>query len=153
MELFERARSQLKYVDPPPEDRLSDAERARIGNSAGHLPARVNIGGRIAAVSSRGFRRTPRHPAVPGVTGPVHPGRATPCSALAEFIARPTASRSSGATGPTRCSRRIRKLAGYEAAVTILVTAEMIGFVYYRALARATASPCLGRNLPRDVRG
>jgi hypothetical protein len=36
--------------------------------------------------------------------------------------------------------RRIRKLAGYEAAVTVLVTAEMIGFVYYRALARATAS-------------
>ena len=34
--------------------------------------------------------------------------------------------------------RRIRKLAGFEAAVTILVTAEMIGFVYYRALARAT---------------
>ena len=39
--------------------------------------------------------------------------------------------------------RRIRKLAGYEAAVTILVTAEMIGFVYYRALARATDSPGL----------
>jgi hypothetical protein len=34
--------------------------------------------------------------------------------------------------------RHIRKLAGFEAAVTILVTAEMIGFVYYRALARAT---------------
>ena len=39
--------------------------------------------------------------------------------------------------------RRIRKLAGYEAAVAILVTAEMIGFVYYRALARATESPGL----------
>lgn len=34
--------------------------------------------------------------------------------------------------------RHLRKLAGFEAAVTILVTAEMIGFVYYRALARAT---------------
>jgi ABC-type ATPase involved in cell division len=39
--------------------------------------------------------------------------------------------------------RRLRKLAGFEAAVTILVTAEMIGFVYYRALARATHSRCL----------
>jgi len=39
--------------------------------------------------------------------------------------------------------RQIRKLAGFEAAVTILVTAEMIGFVYYRALARATANPHL----------
>jgi hypothetical protein len=34
--------------------------------------------------------------------------------------------------------RRIRRMAGFEAAVTVLVTAEMIGFVYYRALARAT---------------
>ena len=39
--------------------------------------------------------------------------------------------------------RRIRRLAGFEAAVTILVTAEMIGFVYYRALARATDNPYL----------
>ena len=34
--------------------------------------------------------------------------------------------------------RHARRLAGFEAAVTILVTAEMIGFVYYRALAHAT---------------
>lgn len=39
--------------------------------------------------------------------------------------------------------RVLRKLAGFEAAVTVLVTAEMIGFVYYRALARATSSRCL----------
>ena len=39
--------------------------------------------------------------------------------------------------------RVLRKLAGFEAAVTVLVTAEMIGFVYYRALARATGSRCL----------
>ena len=46
--------------------------------------------------------------------------------------------------------RRLRKLAGYEAAVTVLVTAEMIGFVYYRALARATNSRCL-RTICRDM--
>ena len=34
--------------------------------------------------------------------------------------------------------RHIRRLAGFETAVTILVTAEMVGFVYYRALGRAT---------------
>jgi hypothetical protein len=39
--------------------------------------------------------------------------------------------------------RHVRRLAGFEAAVTVLVTAEMIGFVYYRALARATGNPCL----------
>jgi hypothetical protein len=39
--------------------------------------------------------------------------------------------------------RRIRRLAGFETAVTILVTAEMVGFVYYRALARATQNSYL----------
>ena len=39
--------------------------------------------------------------------------------------------------------RQLRRLAGFEAAVTVLVTAEMIGFVYYRALARATHNPHL----------
>jgi len=39
--------------------------------------------------------------------------------------------------------RSIRRLAGFETAVTILVTAEMVGFVYYRALARATQNTYL----------
>lgn len=39
--------------------------------------------------------------------------------------------------------RHIRQLAGFETAVTILVTAEMVGFVYYRALARATGNAYL----------
>jgi hypothetical protein len=39
--------------------------------------------------------------------------------------------------------RQIRRLAGFETAVTILVTAEMVGFVYYRALGRATQNACL----------
>ena len=39
--------------------------------------------------------------------------------------------------------RHIRRLAGFETAVTILVTAEMVGFVYYRALGRATQNACL----------
>ncbi len=36
--------------------------------------------------------------------------------------------------------RQLRKLAGFEAAITALVTAEMVGFVYYRALAHATTN-------------
>ena len=39
--------------------------------------------------------------------------------------------------------RQIRRLAGFETAVTILVSTEMVGFVYYRALARATQNTCL----------
>jgi hypothetical protein len=39
--------------------------------------------------------------------------------------------------------RQIRRLAGFETAVTILVTAEMVGFVYYRALGRATQNAYL----------
>jgi hypothetical protein len=39
--------------------------------------------------------------------------------------------------------RQIRRLAGFETAVTILVTAEMVGFVYYRALGRGTGNAYL----------
>jgi hypothetical protein len=39
--------------------------------------------------------------------------------------------------------RRFRRLVGFETAVTILVTAEMVGFVYYRALGRCTQNPYL----------
>jgi hypothetical protein len=39
--------------------------------------------------------------------------------------------------------RHVRRLAGFEAAVAVLVTAEMIGFVYYRALARNTRNAYL----------
>lgn len=46
--------------------------------------------------------------------------------------------------------RHVRKLAGFEAAITILVTAEMIGFVYYRALAHATDNRYL-QNICRQM--
>jgi hypothetical protein len=41
--------------------------------------------------------------------------------------------------------RRLRRLAGLELCITVLVTAELIGKVYYQALRRATASPLLRR--------
>ena len=46
--------------------------------------------------------------------------------------------------------RHIRRLAGFETAVTILVTAEMVGFVYYRALGRATQNAYL-RSICRQM--
>ncbi|WP_411876680.1 ferritin-like domain-containing protein [Vulcanococcus limneticus] len=39
--------------------------------------------------------------------------------------------------------RRLRKVAGYEASITVLITAELIALVYYRALQACTQSPVL----------
>ncbi len=39
--------------------------------------------------------------------------------------------------------RRLRKFAGYEAAITVLITAELIALVYYRALQACTRSQVL----------
>src|SRR5262249_2705051 len=41
--------------------------------------------------------------------------------------------------------RRIRRLAGLELSIRVLVTAEMIGKVYYHAVRQATQSPLLRR--------
>jgi hypothetical protein len=45
--------------------------------------------------------------------------------------------------------RVLRNLAGFELAVRVLITAEVIGFVYYRALRRATGSAWL-KQICRD---
>ena len=39
--------------------------------------------------------------------------------------------------------RRLRKYAGYEASITVLITAELIALIYYRALQVCTRSPVL----------
>jgi len=144
LELFEERARNLVIRRPPPEDRLSDAERARIGNSLGTFQLGEQSEGRTLQSFAEDFAARRGIPQLPGVTALFIKEEQHHAAQLAEFM------RANGIPLKRRnwtdsVFRRIRKLAGYEAAVTILVTAEMIGFVYYRALARATASPCLGR--------
>ena len=141
-ELFEARARALMIRRPPPDDRLTDTERTRIGDSLGTFQLGEQSEGRTLQAFAETFAARRGIPALPAVTALFIKEEQHHAAQLAEFM------RANGIALKRRnwtdsIFRRIRKLAGYEAAVTILVTAEMIGFVYYRALARATASPCL----------
>ena len=143
--------------NPPAAGRTTaspEAERTRSRRSLGTVPARRTIR-RSTLQALRKFSPRERHSRrCRHVTALVHRGgTASRRPARVEFSAHAMAfSPSRHRNWTDSIFRRIRKLAGYEAAVTILVTAEMIGFVYYRALARATDSPSLKIHLPGDVR-
>ena len=141
-ELFEGRAATLVIRRPPADDRLTDPERSRIGSSLGTFQLGEQSEGRTLQAFAESFAAQRGIPALPAVTALFIKEEQHHAAQLAEFM------RANGIPLKRRnwtdsIFRRIRKLAGYEAAVTILVTAEMIGFVYYRALARATASPCL----------
>ena len=141
-ELFEARVSTLIIRRPPADDRLTEDERTRIGESLGTFQLGEQSEGRTLQAFAESFAAQRGIPALPAVTALFIKEEQHHAAQLAEFM------RTNGIPLKQRnwtdsIFRRIRKLAGFEAAVTILVTAEMIGFVYYRALARATASPCL----------
>jgi hypothetical protein len=54
--------------------------------------------------------------------------------------------------GRYRLFRKLRKLAGLEVSVGVLITAEIIAKVYYAALGKATRSSMLGRICERILR-
>lgn len=142
LELFEARTRDLVIHRPAPGDRLTKAERARIGDSIGTFQLGEQSEGRTLRAFAVEFAARRGIPELPGVTALFIKEEQHHAAQLAEFMGVndiPLKRRNWTDT----VFRRIRKLAGYEAAVTILVTAEMIGFVYYRALARATDSPGL----------
>ena len=132
----------LVICRPGPDDRLTAAERERIGDSIGTFQLGEQSEGRTLLMFAERFARERHIPALPAVTSLFIREEQHHAAQLREFmLINGIALKHKNWTDSI--FRRIRKLAGYEAAVTILVTAEMIGFVYYRALARATDSPCL----------
>ncbi|HEX5162449.1 MAG TPA: hypothetical protein VFV88_12070 [Steroidobacteraceae bacterium] len=149
LELFEARARNLVIRRPPPEDRLSNAERVRIGNSLGTFQLGEQSEGRTLQSFAERFAARRGIAELPAVTALFIKEEQHHAAQLAEFM-RANAIPLKRRNWTDSVFRRIRKLAGYEAAVTILVTAEMIGFVYYRALARATDSPCL-RSICRQM--
>ena len=137
LELFEARARNLVIRRPPPEDRLSNAERVRIGNSLGTFQLGEQSEGRTLQSFAERFAARRGIAELPAVTALFIKEEQHHAAQLAEFM-RANAIPLKRRNWTDSVFRRIRKLAGYEAAVTILVTAEMIGFVYYRALARAT---------------
>ena len=139
LDLFGARAYQLEIHRPDIADRLSTYERNLIADSIGTFQLGEQSEGRTLLEFAERFARRHGAPALPTITALFIREEQHHAAQLREFMRAndiPLKQRN----WTDSIFRRIRKLAGYEAAVTILVTAEMIGFVYYRALARATAS-------------
>jgi hypothetical protein len=142
LEIFTARASRLVVHRPERDDWLSDAEHRRIAASIATFQLGEQSEGRTLLKFSAEFAAARDLPALPAVTAlfikeEQHHAAQLKAYMLANGI--PLKQRS----WTDSIFRVLRKLAGFEAAVTVLVTAEMIGFVYYRALARATESRCL----------
>lgn len=139
LDLFGARAYQLKIQRPDAADRLDDTERELIADSIGTFQLGEQSEGRTLLEFAARFARRHDVPALPAITALFIREEQHHAAQLRAFmIANRIPLKRKNWTDSI--FRRIRKLAGYEAAVTILVTAEMIGFVYYRALARATRS-------------
>jgi hypothetical protein len=130
---------QLEIRRPDPTDRLTDAERDLIGDSIGTFQLGEQSEGRTLQGFADAFARRRGLAALPAVTALFIREEQHHAAQLREFMVA-NGIRLKQKNWTDSIFRRMRSLAGFEAAVTILVTAEMIGFVYYRALARATGS-------------
>ena len=142
LEIFSARAPKLVIHRPERDDWLSDAEHRRIAASIATFQLGEQSEGRTLLKFAVEFANTRGLPALPAVTAlfiqeEQHHAAQLKVYMLANGI--PLKQRS----WTDSIFRVLRKLAGFEAAVTVLVTAEMIGFVYYRALARATESRCL----------
>jgi len=144
LEIFSARAPHLEIHRPTGEDWLTDDEYRRIAGSIATFQLGEQSEGRTLLRFAERFAARRGLPALPQVTALFIKEEQHHAAQLKSFmLANGIALKKRSWTDSI--FRVLRKLAGFEAAVTVLVTAEMIGFVYYRALARATASPCLGR--------
>jgi len=149
LEIFQARAPNLVIHRQDPTDRLSADECARIASSLATFQLGEQSEGRTLLRFAERFAARRNLPALPRVTALFIREEQHHAAQLRQFMldnGLPLKSRS----WTDSIFRVLRKLAGFEAAVTILVTAEMIGFVYYRALARATRSRCL-RGICREM--
>lgn len=142
LEIFSARATRLVIHRPERDDWLTDAEHRRIAGSIATFQLGEQSEGRTLLRFAEMFAAERGLPALPAVTAlfikeEQHHAAQLKAYMLANGL--PLKQRS----WTDSIFRVLRKLAGYEAAVTVLVTAEMVGFVYYRALARATGSRCL----------
>jgi hypothetical protein len=142
LEIFAARAPKLVIHRPGKDDWLSDEERSRIGGSIATFQLGEQSEGRTLLRFAERFAARRNLPALPAVTALFIKEEQHHAAQLKAFMLAngiPLKERS----WTDSVFRVLRKLAGFEAAVTVLVTAETIGFVYYRALARATNSRCL----------
>lgn len=136
---FERRASNPPVIPPMPDDRLPPAERERIGRSL----ATFQLGEQSEGHTLRGLalRHAQEHgcPDLVPITECFIREEQRHAATLAEYmLAHGLPLRQREATD--RVFRRLRRLAGFELAVSVLLTAELMGIQFYRALLRSTGS-------------
>jgi len=136
---FEARVPRLVIAPVPREGVLSEQEKLRIRDSIATFQLGEQSEGRTLLRFAEEFALRRNIPELPRITELFVREEQHHAAQLGEFM------RAHGLPLKKRnwtdsVFRQIRRLAGFEAAVTVLVTAEMIGFVYYRALARATTN-------------
>lgn len=142
LEVFSARAPNLVVHRPGKEDWLTDEEYRRIAGSIAIFQLGEQSEGRTLLRFAEQFAARRGLPALPQVTALFIKEEQHHAAQLKSFmVANGIALKKRSWTDSI--FRVLRKLAGFEVAVTVLVTAEMIGFVYYRALARATSSRCL----------
>jgi hypothetical protein len=134
---FEARAPHLVMIPAPPGSRLTGDEKVRICASIATFQLGEQSEGRTLLRFAEEFGARHGCPEVAAVTALFIREEQHHAAQLREFMTLnglPLKQRN----WTDSVFRRVRKLAGFEASVTALVTAEMIGFVYYRALTRAT---------------
>lgn len=139
---FETRAPRLVVTRVPRDSLLTPEERVRIADSIGTFQLGEQSEGRTLLRFAREFGARHAIPALGRVTELFIREEQHHAAQLREFmLAHGVALKRRNWTDSI--FRQIRRLAGFETAVTILVSAEMVGFVYYRALARATQNAYL----------
>jgi len=139
---FEARVPHLVVARVPRDSRLTAGERLRIADSIGTFQLGEQSEGRTLQRFACGFGARHGCPELGRITELFIREEQHHAAQLREFmLAHGIALKQRNWTDSV--FRQIRRLAGFETAVTILVTAEMVGFVYYRALGRATQNDYL----------
>jgi rubrerythrin len=136
---FERRAANPPSIPPGLEDPLSPAERRRVARSIATFQLGEQSEGRTLLALAR--RHAARHdcPALVRITECFIREEQRHAATLAAWM--------TGHDIPLRrrdwsdgIFRRLRRLIGFELAITVLITAELVGIQYYRALLRSTES-------------
>jgi hypothetical protein len=139
LEHFEHHARWPLRVPPALPDPLSDTERATIGRSIATFQRGERSEGRTLQRLAERFASQRQLPELPRITTLFIAEEARHAELLAGYMAdHGIPERRQDWTDSV--FRALRRCAGYEAALAVLLTAELIGNVYYRALEGATGS-------------
>lgn len=139
LEHFEHHARWPLQVPPALPDELSNAERRAIGRSIATFQRGERSDGRTLQRLAERFAAQRQLPELPRITTLFIAEEARHAELLAGYMAdHAIPERRQDWTDSV--FRALRRCAGYEAALTVLLTAELIGNVYYRALEGATGS-------------